>query len=419
MTYQPRFLEKRLRKFPQWFKAVLVLGARQCGKTTLLRQCFPEVPVVTFDPVQDLHGARQSPDLFLDRFPPPLILDEVQYVPGLFAALKRRLDSLGKPGQYFLAASGAPRLLRQVAESLGGRVGFLELENMSVAEVAGMGTEAPWLKVWLESSGAAVPENYTVLPPDPGGFLRALWRGGMPSLLGLPDKAVPSFLGSYLRTYFEDMRMAGEIRDMAGFDAFVTLCATLTAQEINMAQLGREIGVTPATVRKWLDVLEDTHQWREIPAASGSLIKRPSGKKKGFLCDTGLACLLQRLGSVGAVRTSPLRGALFETFVNGDLRRQFAAFDVEPLVWQWRSGGAEVGSVLEWGGIRYLVEIKCKTELDENDLRGVRAFRETNAETAPAVIIYAGNVCRKLDAHTLALPWNTVPAHFNRFGSVG
>jgi predicted AAA+ superfamily ATPase len=410
MLYRPRFAERKLREFSRWFKAVMVLGARQTGKTTLLRETFPDVPLLTFDPVQDLYGARQTPDLFLDSFPPPLILDEIQYAPELFAALKRRVDGLATPGRYFLTGSQNPAMLKQVAESLAGRIGILDLDAMGVEELAGAGTRAPWLQTWLASKGLADPGKYTVLPPEPGGVLRAIWRGGMPGLLGLPDTAVPPFLNAYLHTYVErDTRGVGEIRDIAAFGRFVALCAALTAQEINMAQFGREIGIAPATARKWFDVLRATYQWREIPAFSGNAVKRLSGKSKGYLTDTGLACLLQRLASVEALSVSPLRGALFETFVANGLRKQFMTLDTEPGMYHWRTaGGAEVDAVLDLDGIHYPVEIKCKTELSGHDLRGIRAFRETCGRQSPGVIVHTGAVCRKLDDLTLAMPWNAV-----------
>ena len=302
-------------------------------------------------------------------------------------------------------------MLRQVAESLAGRVGIFDLDNMGVEESAGEGKRDPWLKLWLETKGAATPEKYACLEPAPGGLLRAIWRGGMPGLLNLPDDAVHAFLNSYLHTYIErDVRSIGEIRDVAGFGQFVALCAALSGQEINTAQFGREIGIAPATVRKWLDVLRASYQWRESPAFSGNAIKRLSGKSKGYLSDTGLACLLQRLGSVESLSVSPLRGALFETFVFNGLRKGFITLESEPGMYHWRTaGGAEVDVVLDWEGTKYLVEAKCKTELNGHDLRGIRAFRETYSISAPGVIVYAGSVCRKLDELTLAIPWNALP----------
>jgi predicted AAA+ superfamily ATPase len=416
MVYKTRFAQAKLNEYGKWFRAVLVLGSRQVGKTTLLRHTFPSLPVITFDPIQDIHGARQDPDLFLDSFPAPLILDEIQYVPELFAALKRRIDLLDRPGQYFLSGSQNPAMLRQVAESMAGRVGILELDGFGVEELADAGGRPPWLKVWLESGGEANPAHYHCLPVPTGGLMAALWRGGMPGLIGLPDAMVQPFLNAYLHTYVErDVRVVGEIRDLGSFGMFVALCAALTAQEINKSQYGRELGIVPATVQKWLDTLKATYQWHEVPAFAGNAIKRLAGKGKGYLTDTGLASFLQRLTSVEALSASPLRGALFETWVVNGIRRQFTALSSAPGMYHWRTaGGAEVDVVLDLNGMRYLIEAKCQTQLSGHDLRGLRAFRETYGTQAPGVVIYAGDCCRKLDAVTLAMPWNACPAAGSR-----
>ncbi len=408
MAYKPRFAQARLKEYGNWFRAVLVLGARQVGKTTLLREAFPALPLITFDPVQDLHGARQDPDLFLDSFPAPLILDEIQYAPELFAALKRRIDRSDKPGQYFLSGSQNPAMLGQAAESMAGRVGILELDGFGVEELADAGGRPPWLKIWLESGGEPDPERYGCLPEQAGGVLSALWRGGMPGLIGFPDEMVQPFLNAYLNTYVErDARVMGDIRDLAGFGRFVALCAALTAQEVNKAQFGRELGIAPATAQKWLNALTATYQWREVPAYSGNAVKRLAGKSKGYLADTGLACLLQRLTSVEALSASPLRGALFETWVVNGIRKQFTTLAAAPGLYHWRTaGGAEVDVVLDWNGVRYPVEIKCKTQLSGHDLRGIKSFRETYGTRVPGLIVYAGDRCRKVDDLTLAMPWN-------------
>jgi predicted AAA+ superfamily ATPase len=336
-------------------------------------------------------------------------LDEIQYAPELFAALKRRVDRVGQAGQYFLSGSQNPAVLRQVAESMAGRVGILELEGLGFEELSGAGERSPWLARWLASGGASEPHRYRTLESPAGGVLAALWRGSMPGLVGLPDSMVQPYLSSYLRTYVErDVRVVGDIRDQVAFGEFVALCAALTAQEVNRAQFGRELGIAPATVQRWLDTLKATYQWHEIPAFSGNAIKRLTGRSKGHLADTGLACLLQRIPSVEALSASPLRGALFETWVVNGLRKQFAALPTAPGLYHWRTtGGAEIDAVIDWNGIRYPVEVKCKTQLTGHDLRGINAFRETYG-AVPAVIVYAGEACRKLDELTIAMPWNAV-----------
>ncbi|MDR1497862.1 MAG: ATP-binding protein [Puniceicoccales bacterium] len=410
-TYKPRFIEKRLLNCAKLFKSVMLLGPRQCGKTTLLRHVFPEVPLVTFERNRDTHGARSDPDGFLKAFPPPLILDEAQYAPELFSTLKRFMDLRDERGQYFITGSQNPLLLREVGESMAGRVAILDLDFMDAPELAGIGDRTPWLNVWLADKGVANSLKYTVLPESSGGALRALWRGGMPELARFDDASVHELLGSYFQTYVErDARVPGEIRSEADFVNFVTLCSALTAQEVNFAKLGRDIGIVPATAKKWFHNLRATFQWRELPAYSRNAVKRLSGKPKGYLSDTGLVCFLQHLDGVRAVNSSPLKGALFETWVVNSLRRQLGTISAKPGCYHWRTiAGAEVDAVLDLGGVRYLVEVKCKTNLDVHDLSGIRAFRKTyNEANAPAVVVYTGDVCRPLDAHTLAMPWNAI-----------
>jgi len=406
MTYLPRFLEKKLLDYGTWFSAVLLLGARQVGKTTLLKHLYPNMKIITFDPVLDVHGARQDPDLFLDSFPPPLILDEIQYVPELFPALKRRIDTSEKKGQYFLSGSQNPLLLRQVAESMAGRVGILELDELHPEELRGCGDRLPWLHSWLATGGLPDPKHYQGQESKPQSLLSYLWRGGLPGILELPDRAVQAYLNSYFHTYIErDIRLAGEVRDIDSFGRFVALCAALSGQEINRAQLGRDIGVSPITAQKWLELLRMTYQWHEVPAYSGNTVKRLSGKPKGYFSDTGLACLLQRLSSDEALSVSPLKGAFFETLVINSLRQQQAVLPALMGMYHWRTtGGAEVDAVLELDGKHYLVECKCTTQLSRHDLRGIMAFRSTYQENAPAVVVYAGHECRKLDDWTLAMP---------------
>ncbi|MDR1788959.1 MAG: ATP-binding protein [Opitutaceae bacterium] len=413
MSYLPRYAERLLKEYQKVFKATLLLGPRQCGKTTLLKHLFPDVPMVTFDPVEDIQGARRDPDGFLRNFPPPLIIDEAQYAPELFPALKRFMDARDEKGQYFLTGSQNPLMLRQVAEGMPGRVGILEIGHMDATELAGLGDHEPWLKIWLGDKGAAFPQKYTTLPkPDAGAELRALWRGGMPGLLDTPDNLIQRALKSYFNTYLErDVRVVSDIADVPQFANFAALCAALTAQEINLAQFGRDIGAKPQTVRRWLGILQATYQWHALRPFTRNAIKRLSGKPKGHLSDTGLACLLQYIDNSAALNVSPLKGAFFETWVANSVKKQFATLDTEPGFFHWRTlAGAEADIVLELGGTHYLVEAKSKTHIDGHDTSGVRAFRKTyNEPDAPAVIVHTGDTCRALDAHTLAMPWNAIP----------
>jgi len=411
MQYNIRHAEARLRLLADNFKVILVNGARQVGKSTLLSHVFPDVKSIVFDPVQDIYGARQDPDLFLDNFPAPIILDEIQYVPELLPAIKRRVDLTDAKGQYIMTGSQNLSVLKSVAESMAGRVGILELDAMTWDELQGAASESTWLNKYLENP-AGLPEIFNGCRPAEGGLARTLWRGSMPGLLGLSDMVVPDYYRSYVQTYVErDVRLVEDIRELLSFSHFLSLAAALTAQELNASQLGREVSVSPMTSRRWLDLLSTTFQWRELFPYSGNTIKRVSGKRKGYLRDTGLACYLQRLSSPEALAASPLFGAMFETWVVNSIHRMFVTLPLPPQAYHWRtSGGAEVALILDYNNKLYPIEVKCKTNLNGNDTRGLKAFVKTYSKNniADGLIIYAGTECYKVREGIWALPWNAI-----------
>jgi uncharacterized protein len=408
-SYRPRHAESKLRSLAEFFKVVLVTGARQVGKSTLLAHVFPEYQSVVFDPIQDLYGARQDPDLFLDNFPPPLILDEIQYAPELLPAIKRRVDGVGDPGQYLLTGSQNLAVLRTVAESMAGRVGILSLQGLTSEEILGCGEERGWLADFLEAPESLLDRKRGHRSPISTPVQR-VWRGMMPGLLDAPDSIVPDYFRSYIQTYVDrDIRTMEDVRQLAEFGRFLGLAAALTSQEINASQLGREVGVSPSTARRWLDLLTHTYQWRQIAPYHGNTIKRLTGKSKGYLSDTGLASYLQRLSSPQALAVSPLLGPLFESYVVQEIHGQFVQLRTPPLAHHWRTaGGAEVDLVLERDGRLHPIEIKCKTQLSGHDTRGLRAFRETypGQDIATGLIVYAGDRTYRLNQDTIALPWD-------------
>ena len=196
MEYVRRHLEGELREAFGWTKAILLVGARQVGKTTLLRHVFPGLRMVTFDPARDTMGARENPELFLETLKGPAILDEAQYAPELFPALKRRMDADGETGQYVLSGSQNPLLLKQVSESLAGRVAVFEMEGYSVAERTGRGGGGmPWLARFLANGGrweGAMPEEGKARE----GLMEVLWRGGLPEVARMPERFARRYMAS-------------------------------------------------------------------------------------------------------------------------------------------------------------------------------------------------------------------------------
>ena len=411
MNYRPRLIEARVRAVAAHFPVVLVVGARQVGKTTLVRRLFgDDARSFVFDPVHDPYGAREDPELFLSQHAPRIILDEVQYAPDLLPVIKRRVDEDRSPGQYILTGSQNLALLRQVSESLAGRVGVVELEPMSLAERHGEAQAGGWLTDWLNGESDRLLGRSRVQRGDDESIARMLWRGGFPGLLDWPDELVPEFFDSYLRTYVErDVRVLGDLQAQTEFTRFLGLCGALSGQEVNRAKLGRDVNVTPQTATRWLGLLQATFLWQQLPAFAGNAVKRLSQTPKGYLGDSGLAAHLQRLPGPDSLEVSPLLGLLFETHVVGEIRKLVASMAPRPALYHWRShGGAEVDLLLDWAGTLYPIEIKRSSQVSRRDERGFRALRETypSLRFGPNLVIAAVDRPRWLSEETMLVPFD-------------
>ncbi len=408
--YITRILTERLKTLAWTFPVVVVAGARQVGKSTLLGHVFGEqAGRVVFDPAQDIGNARQDPDLFLDNHPTPLILDEIQFAPELVAAIKRRVDQNRTPGQYLLTGSQQWSVLRNLAESLAGRAVFLDLEGFSLGEVAQQGPASAWLPVWLQDPSGFLAGQHTrlQLPYNP---FELIWRGSLPEATRLPLEVLPDFWAAYFRTYVErDVRLLAEVADWHLFGRFVRLAAALTGQEINHSQFGRELGVTPQTARRWLDLLQATFQWFEVPAYSANAVKRVSGKGKGYIADSGLACWAQAISSPASLGGHPLWGHLFETYMAGELRKQMSLLAPAPRLYHWRSaGGAEVDFILERDNHYFPIEVKAKSRVSRRDASGILAFRKAypHLKVAPGLVIAPCERLERISEDAVALPWD-------------
>ena len=412
--FLPRSAEERLSSLMRSFPAVVVTGARQVGKSTLLRHALrDEADFVVFDPVVDVENARRDPELFFDNHRTPLVLDEVQYAPELLPSLKRRIDRDRTPGRYVLTGSQQWGVLASFAESLAGRAAFLDLEGFSLAECAGRADAGHWLAAWIDSPESVVDAGVT-RAPGPCPLYDRLWRGFLPEVHFLPLEAIPDFHLAYQRTYIErDARLLAEVADWQQFGMFVRLVAALTGQELNRSQLGREIGVSPRTAERWLGILKATFQWFEVPAFSGNTGKRVASKAKGYVADTGFACHALAISTPNAVPSHPAWGALFETAVYAEIRKAVSLMSPRPVVHHWRTGaGAEVDLLLERDGTFFPIEVKAASRPSRGDTTGITAFRKTypKLRVARGLVVAPCEAMAPLSENDWAMPWDAVLA---------
>ncbi len=410
--YLKRHLEAQIRKAAQHFKVLMLVGARQVGKSTLLAHLFPDCPHITFDASRDLYGVQDDPDLFLQNYPHPTIFDEIQYAPQLLSSIKRKVDAQTENGQYFLTGSQNLSVMRNAAESLAGRVLILNLRGLTPYEMAEQ-TDNHWLTTFLNAP-ESLPQTVNGLLDTGKTLYQHLWYGNLPAAQNLHPTLLPLYLDSYVITYLErDVRLLENVSDLSHFDRFLGVLAALSAQEINYSQLGREISVSPATSQKWLNVLKHSYLWHELPAFTRNMIKRISKKTKGYFADTGLLCHLQNIPSPESLGRHPLLGAIFETFCANLIMSLGQTLALPPKLYHWRSnGGAEVDLIMEYDQTFYPIEIKCKTTVNKRDSSGIKAFKTSYPELniGCGLILYAGETCRAVEKDIIALPWNAVVA---------
>jgi len=396
------------------FPVLVVGGSRQAGKSTLLGELDGIEGSFVFDPAQDVAGARQDPELFLRLNPPPLVLDEIQYAPELLGALKRLVDEQRRePGRYYLTGSQQFGVLSGVRETLAGRAGLLDLRPMSRRELEGRP-----LAGFVDALLGADPDDPETLlqrlrdlgarsKASARGLLERLFRGGYPGLRTFETDDCALWFESYFRTYVErDVQLIRRFDDPHDFSRFVRLIAATTAQELNASHLGREIGIANRTARAWLDALVQSYQAFTLPAWSGNVVKRVSGRPKVHVWDTGLATWLLAISSPRALGGHPRLGALFETLVVSEILKEADSLATSPRPWHWRTpGGAEIDLVLERDGVLHPIEIRLASQVSGRDTRGLRSFAESCPQRVGTwVVIYGGVELRRLGERAIAVP---------------
>ena len=412
MLYQyiPRVISDRLIDLTKNFACIVITGARQVGKSTLLKHLFPNFQYVMFDPVVDVENARQDPELFFNNHKTPLILDEIQYAPEIVSVLKRIIDKNKKPGSFILTGSQQWGVIKKIAESLTGRAVFLDLESFSLAEVANIPTNANWLEKWLNNQHEFFKSSSLQRIMLSYNLYELLWRGTLPESIFLPKNLIPTFQLAYQKTYIErDVTMLADVSDVQLFRRFVRLLSAYSAQEINYSQLGRELNISPKTAKRWIDLLIETFQWVEFPSFSKNVIKRVSLKPKGYFTDTGQICFSQSISSPEAIAAHPLFGALFESAVVSEIRKRCSWMISQPNIYHFRTfSGAEVDLILEKDGIYFPIEIKAKSRPTKKDVLGITAFRKifNNLNIAKGLVIAPSDSIYPITENDWVIPWD-------------
>jgi predicted AAA+ superfamily ATPase len=386
--YLKRQLAQTLKRALQQFPAVLVTGPRQAGKTTFLHNETGEgFAYVCFDDPVERSFAVADPIGFLDRFgDKPAILDEIQYVPDLLPPLKLRIDrQRQRNGHWQLTGSQQFHIMRNVGESLAGRVAILDQLPLSIGELK---DRAP---LSLEAF---------------------FWSGCYPEPALYPEKR-DLWLRSYVQTYLErDVRQLQNIRDLRAFEQFLALACARHAQEFNSAFFSRETGITLPTARSWVGVLEASYLIYLLPPFFNNLGKRITKAPKLYLLDPAIVSYLTRQPSGEAALAGAMGGALFEGLMIVEAVKAFTNAGLKPTIWYWRShDGLEVDLILQLGAKLVPAEIKLTTTPAVPHLNCLKRFRALAGEELcePGILLCRVAEQQPLPFGITALPWQDFP----------
>lgn len=389
-----------MRKAAAEFPAVVVVGPRQSGKTTLLKHLFAEqMPIISLEPPDVRLAAQSDPRGFLNLFPAPVILDEIQYAPGLLPYIKETIDAnRNRTGQYILTGSQNLLLMSQVTESLAGRAAVLKLLPLTRREAARVDADN---FSWENPPAPAMPAMSTT------DLWQHILRGSYPEPVAHAERDYRLWQASYIQTYLErDVRNLRNLGDLTQFQVFLRALAARSAQILNLSDLARDVGVAVNTAKDWISILEASFQIIILRPYYANIGKRLIKSPKIYFTDTGLLCYLVGLRDAGHAASGPMGGAIFENFVIADIFKTFLNRGEEPALYYWRTtAGSEVDVIVETQAGLAPLEIKLSQTPQLEMAKELQAFRRDFKEKAlPGYVIHPGEVALPLGGGVTALP---------------
>lgn len=388
MQYIKRSLERKFLRMNDFFKAILVTGARQVGKTTMLRQLVAgeERTYVTMDNAMARMLAKTDPVLFFQTYKPPMIIDEIQKAPELFEQIKIICDNSEERGLFWLTGSQQYSMMGSVRETLAGRLGILNMYSLSKNEIDGI-EFADELDFSLP---ALLKRQSEVRKNDIMNVFEHIWCGGMPDVLQADEELRQEYFNSYIETYLmRDVTESGGITDTVRFRKFLNACAALIAQQVNYKILAEAAEISQPTAKEWLRILEGLGIIYLLQPYANNELKRLTKKPKLYFLDTGLCAYLSMWLTRDALLHGAASGHYFENYVVVELLKNYAYASTKANLYYYRDSNAkEIDLIVEKNNELHPLEIKKSANPDSREIKKFSLLDKTNLQRS-----YGGRIC--------------------------
>jgi uncharacterized protein len=402
--YVSRLIEPYILKASDSFPVLLVTGARQVGKTTLLKHLAKENrSYVTLDNPMIRTLAKEDPGLFLQRFRPPVMIDEIQYAPELFPFIKMAVDQDRKPGLFWLIGSQQFHLMKGISESLAGRVAIVELPGFSRREMQDqIKCSEPFLptdkiiKERLKSAKALTLHE----------LYHTIWRGSFPEIVLNQNMDRNLFFNSYTQTYLQrDIRAITKVGDEMRFLRFLKAAAARTGQLLNYASLARDADISQTSAHRWLSVLQASGLIFLLSPWHSNTTKRNLKSPKLYFTDTGLCSWLLEWSSPKTLEAGALSGHILESWVLGEIVKSYRNNGTPPPIYFYRDRDMrEIDLLIMQDGITYPVEIKKTSAPSRRSVKHFSLLEKSGLKVGPGAVI-----CLSEDSIPITENINTFP----------
>ena len=408
MDYIKRDLERKFLHMNSAFKAVMVVGARQVGKSTMLKHLAKgqNRTYVTMDDTQLRIFAQTDPKLFLQTYQPPLLIDEVQKAPELFEEIKILCDESDERGQFWLTGSQSKKLVKKAGDSLAGRLCILKMYSLSAREKLGVDPtdDLDFSLKSLTARKKLFGQNNILTT------FENIWRGGLPDVQEKDEEQLGEYFNSYIETYL--MRDAVDdygISDTEGFRKFLRACAAFAGQLVNFNDLGASAGVSGVTAKDWVKVLQSMGIIFLLEPYASNELKRLTKTPKLYFCDTGFCAYLSSWTTRDVLMNGAASGHYYENYVIAEFLRHYAYGKNKVNMNFYRDNKMkEIDLIIEENGVLHPVEIKKSSAPDKSAAKSFSVLKSSSRTVGTGAVICMSDVVLPLDENTLIVPSNLI-----------